>query len=284
MLEVLKRERGHERQSAHNASQARPGTTSSTNTTSWTSSNPSPLSNANTNSSADGKGRGKGYEAALAHRNKLLTFQSENTQRSTVHDEASDLTDPYKGVNRWADPAERARQLRAQQAAMREQEERERPEWERRGKAGVLELSVGKGGKVMKTVRTGKAAGQVGGQVGGQGGLRKDDGVKGKAVESSPTVAAEGVNGEEGKEKERSKNAPDLRRPLWTPHPSVPEEQRSTAEERAIQTKVSNLKIWKPGDRDGKWDDNESIILNGGAYGSAVAEEERGVGTEEGCG
>lgn len=265
MLEALKRERGHERQSAHNALHSRPAASSTSPLTSWTSSNPNTRPNAGNNSNV----KGKGYEAALAHRDKLLTFQSENAQRTTIHDEAADLTDPYQGVNRWADPTERAQQLRAQQAAMREQEERDRPEWEKRGKAGVIELAVEKGGRVTKTVRKGKPT------------VQTSTG-NGKIVEEQGMDKAGGGNG--GEKQTKGKNAPDLRRPLWTPRASSDSERYMTAEEKDMQAKLSGMKsgVWKPGDRGGKWDDNEAVILNGGAYGPAV--EEKNVGTETSCG
>ncbi|CAK7267613.1 hypothetical protein SEPCBS119000_002643 [Sporothrix epigloea] len=84
---------------------------------------------------------------ARAHRDKLLAFQAENAQRTTVRDEAADFDvgDAMAGEgsiskNLWATPEERARELRRQQKLLREMEWNARPEYEKRQQ--VLSIDV----------------------------------------------------------------------------------------------------------------------------------------------
>lgn len=85
---------------------------------------------------------------AKEHRDKLLSFQAQNAKRTTVRDEAADFETPVMaGVNMWASPAERARQLKKQQKVLAEQEWNARPEYEKR--KTVLSIGFEKG-KVVK--------------------------------------------------------------------------------------------------------------------------------------
>ena len=85
---------------------------------------------------------------AKEHRDKLLSFQAQNAKRTTVRDEAADFETPVTaGVNMWASPAERARQLKRQQNVLAEQEWNARPEYEKR--KTVLSIGFEKG-KVVK--------------------------------------------------------------------------------------------------------------------------------------
>lgn len=85
---------------------------------------------------------------AKEHRDKLLAFQEQNAKRTTVRDEAADFETPVTaGVNMWASPAERARQLKRQQKVLAEQEWNARPEYEKR--KTVLSIGFEKG-KVVK--------------------------------------------------------------------------------------------------------------------------------------
>ncbi|CAK7233578.1 hypothetical protein SEUCBS140593_008649 [Sporothrix eucalyptigena] len=83
---------------------------------------------------------------ARAHRDKLLAFQAQNAQRTTVRDEAADfdvgdaLADDSTSRNLWATPEERARELRRQQKLLREMEWNARPEYEKRQQ--VLSIDV----------------------------------------------------------------------------------------------------------------------------------------------
>jgi len=85
---------------------------------------------------------------AKEHRDRLLGFQAQNAKRTTVRDEAADFETPITaGVNMWASPAERARQLKRQQKVLAEQEWNARPEYEKR--KTVLSIGFEKG-KVVK--------------------------------------------------------------------------------------------------------------------------------------
>lgn len=98
---------------------------------------------------------------ARAHRDKLLSYQAQNAQRTTVRDEAADfdvgdaMANGGEGGggptsrNLWATPEERARELRRQQKVLREMEWNARPEYEKRQQ--VLSIDV-TGRKVFRKV------------------------------------------------------------------------------------------------------------------------------------
>ncbi|PSS16752.1 hypothetical protein M430DRAFT_35428 [Amorphotheca resinae ATCC 22711] len=90
---------------------------------------------------------------AKEHRDKLLGFQAQNAKRTTVRDEAADFETPMTaGVNLWASPAERARQLKKQQRVLAEQEWNARPEYEKRRQVVSIDLVKGKVVKRMGAV------------------------------------------------------------------------------------------------------------------------------------
>lgn len=84
---------------------------------------------------------------AQEHRDRLLGFQAQNAKRTTVRDEAAEFETPDAGTSAWASPAERARQLKAQQKVLREVEWNARPEYEKRRQVLSIDLV---GGKVVK--------------------------------------------------------------------------------------------------------------------------------------
>lgn len=85
---------------------------------------------------------------AKEHRDRLLGFQAQNAKRTTVRDEAADFETPVTaGVNMWASPVERAKQLKRQQKVLAEQEWNARPEYEKR--KTVLSIGFDKG-RVVK--------------------------------------------------------------------------------------------------------------------------------------
>ena len=90
---------------------------------------------------------------AKEHRDKLLGFQAQNARRTTVRDEAADFETPITaGVNMWASPAERAKQLKKQQKVLAEQEWNARPEYEKRRQVVSIDLVKGKVVKRMGAV------------------------------------------------------------------------------------------------------------------------------------
>ncbi|KIN00327.1 hypothetical protein OIDMADRAFT_42265 [Oidiodendron maius Zn] len=75
----------------------------------------------------------------------LLGFQAQNARRTTVRDEAADFETPMTGgLNMWASPAERAKQLKKQQKVLAEQEWNARPEYEKRRQVVSIDLVKGK--------------------------------------------------------------------------------------------------------------------------------------------
>ncbi|KAL8764056.1 MAG: hypothetical protein Q9194_007194, partial [Teloschistes cf. exilis] len=124
IIRSLREERGRERMSANNASHKRADLSS----TSRPFAPPSSFTTTTTTfSSADAS-----LAAAQQHRDKLLTYQSQNARRTHIIDEAADFETPVSGQNIWASPTERAMQLKRQQKVLREQEWNARPEWEKR--------------------------------------------------------------------------------------------------------------------------------------------------------
>ncbi|KAF1812699.1 zf-C2HC5-domain-containing protein [Eremomyces bilateralis CBS 781.70] len=141
MLRALKEERGKARMDANNAAaRHRPASRTA-----------SPYSSDRDTRSAEEPEMDAALATATKHRDNLLKFQAENARRTRVHDEAADFDMPaMTRTNVWASPAERAKELRRQQGVLRKMEARARPEYERRR---VVELDVGKGGKVIRRVR-----------------------------------------------------------------------------------------------------------------------------------
>ena len=157
MLRILREERGRERTNAHNASHKRADKASPTVSTARKlgALNSSPRSSALTSDAEGVNGESDDsndidnnkLDAARLHRDKLLAFQAQNSQRTRVHDEAADYDMPIAGLSMWASPQERALQLKQQQKVLREQEWNARPEYEKRKMVVSVDLV---GGKVVK--------------------------------------------------------------------------------------------------------------------------------------
>lgn len=146
MIRVLKEERGKERMAAHNAGTGHSGSGSPT----------FGIRGGNTpESSGDDEASGAAARAR-AHRDKLLAFQRENAQRTKVHDEAADYDMTLTpGASLWMSPMQRAAALKKQQRYMREMQELNKPEWEK--KKTVMSMRINDKGKLVKTYETVKA-------------------------------------------------------------------------------------------------------------------------------
>jgi hypothetical protein len=129
MIRELKQERGREKQAADREAHRRPDVAST----------PKPFT-------APRTGMSEAEIKAREHRDRLLNFQAQNAQRTTVRDEAADF-DVGAGGSMWASPEERARELKRQQKLLREMEWNARPEYEKRRQVVSIDL-VGK--KVVK--------------------------------------------------------------------------------------------------------------------------------------
>ncbi|KAK2002984.1 zf-C2HC5-domain-containing protein [Colletotrichum falcatum] len=132
MIRELKAERGRERMAADREAHKR----------AEVSKTPAPFSQ-NKISDAEAKAR--------EHRDKLLNFQSQNAKRTTVRDEAADFdvsgAMAGSGGNMWSTPEERARELKRQQKILREMEWNARPEYEKRRQVVSIDVV---GGKVVR--------------------------------------------------------------------------------------------------------------------------------------
>ncbi|KAI1086917.1 zf-C2HC5-domain-containing protein [Rostrohypoxylon terebratum] len=88
---------------------------------------------------------------ALENRDRLLSFQAQNAHRTIVRDEAADfdVTGAITGTgsNIWATPEERAQEVKRQQKILREMEWNARPDYEKRRQVVSIDLV---GGKVVR--------------------------------------------------------------------------------------------------------------------------------------
>lgn len=83
---------------------------------------------------------------ALEHRDRLLKFQAQNAQRTTIRDEASDFDAALAG-SMWASPEDRALALKKQQKLLKDMEWNAMPEYEKRRQVISIDIS---GRKVFK--------------------------------------------------------------------------------------------------------------------------------------
>ncbi|KAK7420443.1 hypothetical protein QQZ08_010430 [Neonectria magnoliae] len=137
MVRELKDERGRERMAADREANRRPDVSKA----------PAPFTKPRGN---DGPSLSEAEAKARAHRDKLLNFQAQNAQRTTVRDEAADfdVTGALTGTSSmWASPEERARELKRQQKILREMEWNARPDYEKRTQVLSIDLV---GGKVVR--------------------------------------------------------------------------------------------------------------------------------------
>ncbi|KAL8949953.1 MAG: hypothetical protein Q9222_003985 [Ikaeria aurantiellina] len=234
MIRSLREERGREKMNLNNtghkraevATTARPFTNNSTPTT----------TNAN-----------EGLLKAKEHRDKLLTYQSQNARRTHIIDEAADYATPFSGTNIWASPVERALELKKQQAVMREQEWNAKPEFEKRR----VVLSLDKGGvrRIVEKEKPVREKEMVNGNDGDAGDedVRVNGGVSRGAFGNNPLLG-------------------NLIRPVW----KAGEKSNGVGEERKRDR-------WRRVQDDNE--DNEAWILDGGIYGDRT--EERRLGDEE---
>ena len=141
MIQALKEERGQEKMAVHNSATSHSGRGTPVfggigGTT--------PESSGDEGSSAAARAR--------AHRDKLLSYQKENVQRTKVHDEVADYDMTMTpGATQWMSAIQRAVALKKQQKYIREMKEHHRPEWEK--KKTVMSMSI-KNGKLMRTYET----------------------------------------------------------------------------------------------------------------------------------
>ncbi len=257
MIRSLKEERGVERTAAHNAGVA--GGRSGTQT-------PIPhLYSGGPGARTPDSGASGDESALLArqHRDKLLNYQSQNAQRTKIHDEAADFDFSTEGGGKgmqWMSAVQRAAALKKQQRYMKEMEDNSKPEWERT--KNVVSLGF-RNGKLVKSY--GKAPRrEVVEDVGeeGEDGDEEVNGVEGEAMDGGA-----GENNAAGKGK--FSNNPLLKsggliRPVWKPQDGAAEEKGKRKEREQDSTR-ERRSVWRRVQDDNE--DNEQWILDGGLRG-----------------
>ncbi|KAF7917733.1 hypothetical protein EAE99_009109 [Botrytis elliptica] len=259
MIRTLREERGVEKQRLDASSHRR----------AEVSRTPAPFSAPKTNDMTPAE------QKAKEHRDRLLGFQAQNAKRTTVRDEAADFDTSLAASvavgggsgmgGMWASPAERARELKRQQRVLAEQEWNARPEYEKRRQVVSVDLVGGKIVKRMAKIEAPKFESEGeeevedfqalenagGGNVGG--GTFSRNPLLGGLIK--PVWTAKKVEGK-GKEKETDGDGGD-------------------GEGEVVRKK----KTWRRVQDD--MDDNENIILDGGAFGGSEGKENRREGAEE---
>ncbi|EPE35756.1 hypothetical protein GLAREA_05094 [Glarea lozoyensis ATCC 20868] len=181
-------------------------------------------------------------QKAKEHRDRLLGFQAQNAKRTTVRDEAADFETPMTaGANIWASPAERARQLKKQQKVLAEQEWNARPEYDKRRQ--VVSIDVAKG-KVMRKMAA----------------VERPQQVESESEEEVEEPVLQPVSGNGGGGKfSRNPLLGGMIKPVWS------------AKGKEVEgEEVTRKKMWRRVQDD--LDDNEAVILDGGAYGGTGRE------------
>jgi hypothetical protein len=249
MIRELKEERGREKMALDKAVHSRAAVSRTPAPFSQPrSGGPTPSEMAKGTSAAD-----LAAQKAQEHRDRLLGFQAQNARRTTVRDEVADFETPDVGTSAWASPAERARQLKLQQKVLREQEWNARPEYEKRRE--VMSIDV-VGGKVVRR-------------------LAKVERPKSPEVEDKGEDMYNGgkqplgeVSGNLSGGKGAYSNNPllgGLIKPVFTP-PKGKEKDGDLDDGERKKSK------WRRVQDD--YDDNEEVILDGGAGGKSIIDRD----------
>jgi len=185
--------------------------------------------------------------AALAHRDKLLNYQSQNAKRTTVHDEAADFEVPSAGQSMWASPKERARQLKVQQKVLAEQQWNAMPEYEKRRQVVSIDVVKGKVVKRMAAVEKPSFENQFS--------ENEDEDIEvlketGNSLSSGGNFSRNPLLGS------------GLIKPVWSAREVDGNGKSRDGEEDGRLPKKST---WRRVQDD--LDDNEAVILDGGAFG-----------------
>jgi hypothetical protein len=247
MIKELKAERGLERMAADREAHKKADV----------SSTPRPFTKPR-----DGGDMSLAEAKAREHRDRLLGFQAQNAQRTTVRDEAADFDMSDMG-NMWSSPAERARQLKKQQKLLREMEWSARPEYEKRKTVLSIDLVGGKVVKKMVPVErppTPEEAGTLEETGGGAAVLQEVDGNEnrgtGGAFSKNPLLGG------------------GMIKPVYD----------AKGKGSELEGRKSKSTKWRRVQDD--LDDNEGVILDGGMYNGTLAATSTvgGGGDEPACG
>ncbi len=182
---------------------------------------------------------------ARAHRDRLLAFQRDNAQRTRVHDEAADFDITFSsGATQWMSPVQRAAALKKQQKYLRELEEANKPEWEK--KKTVMSMSI-RNGKLVRTYENVRST------------VAPEADEAGEAVdedkeEEGPSRSQTG----KGLSRNPLLSGGGLTRPIW----KAPDDQKGKGKAREP---TERRETWRRVQDDN--DDNEQWILDGGIHG-----------------
>ncbi|KAI9649924.1 hypothetical protein NHQ30_002509 [Ciborinia camelliae] len=211
-------------------------------------------------------------QKAKEHRDRLLGFQAQNAQRTTVRDEAADFDTSLAASvaagggggsgmgGLWASPAERARELKRQQKVLAEQQWNAQPEYEKRRQVVSVDLVGGKIVKRMAKIEMPRFESEGEEEEGEQvdlGALRRG-----------------GENGNGGTFS-RNPLLGGLIKPIWSAGKGKGKEVEMemgvrVGDEEEEYSHSRKKKTWRRVQDD--MDDNEDIILDGGAFGGGGGE------------
>lgn len=187
---------------------------------------------------------------AREHRDRLLSYQAQNAQRTTVRDEVADF-DVGAAMggqgSMWATPEERALELKRQQKILREMEWEAKPEWEKRRE--VLSIDIVKGKIVRRMAKVERPASPE-----GEEGVHDETELGDDAGEGGYDGAPREERKREGGTFSRNPLLGSLIRPVY-----------SVKEEKGKGKEKPRGPRWRRVQDD--LDDNEDVILDGGVYG-----------------
>ncbi|KAK2016028.1 zf-C2HC5-domain-containing protein [Colletotrichum eremochloae] len=238
MIRELKAERGLERMAADREAHKR----------AEVSKKPAPFSQ-NKISEAEAKAR--------AHRDKLLNFQSQNAKRTTVRDEAADFdvsgAMAGSGGNIWSTPEDRARELKRQQKILREMEWNARPEYEKRRQVVSIDVVGGKVVRKMAAVERPTTPDEEDVMV-------HEDSKENDYVSSQQLSGGGGGGG--GGAFSRNPLLGGLIKPVWD----------AKGKGALLEGRKDRKTQWRRVQDD--FEDNEAVILDGGARGHSTTADE----------
>ena len=194
-------------------------------------------------------GRAAAEARAKEHRDRLLGFQAQNARRTTVRDEATDF-DAGAAGSMWANPEERARELKKQQKLLRELEWNARPDYEKRRQVVSIDLVGGKVVRKMAAVERPASPEE-----------ESDDADGGAPVLGEVDANTVGRRPGEGGAFSRNPLLGGVIKPVYD----------SKGKGTELEGRKGSKAKWRRVQDD--LDDNEAVILDGGVYGGL----ERGV-------
>lgn len=200
-------------------------------------------------------------QKAKEHRDRLLGFQAQNAKRTTVRDEAADFDTSLAASvavgggsgmgGMWASPAERARELKRQQRVLAEQEWNARPDYEKRRQIVSIDLVGKKVVKRMAKVETPKFESE------------------GEEEEEEFLVVDTERRGNGGGTFSQNPLLGGLIKPVWSAGKGKGKEIEGEEGPGEVDADgdayTRKKKTWRRVQDD--MDDNEDIILDGGAFG-----------------